>query len=479
MKKRILIFFLLLISVLSIFAAPIRSARLVQQISLQDFYTSCQYTFKFNQAVHYNNFYLSKPNRLVIDFKNTIARSGLNVPTNKSCSVSAVRTAQRSNSWRVVFDLSNNSNPEIHRSIIDNGFIVEFPKVIASTASASSNAKKNIVKKPRQEPAQEKVELQAQHIPNRNKTQSIIKQSEIMDSINSVESNERLSPVIVIIDPGHGGKDPGATGESGVHEKNIVLQISSDLAAYLNNTYGFRAYLTRNNDVYLGLRERLDVARKYKPNLFVAIHADAYLNKDARGASVFALSQRGATSEAARWLAERENASELVGGVSLNDKSHMLRSVLLDLSQTATIGSSMQVGQDILSSLQPNVKLHHRTVEQAAFVVLKSPDISSLLIETGFLSNRYEEDNLKKVSYQKKIAAYIGYGIVNYFQSHPPVGSLLLVKQKKMNTYVVKRGDSLSNIADSYNISVIKLKKYNHLASHSLRAGQVLKIPQA
>jgi N-acetylmuramoyl-L-alanine amidase len=475
MKEKILTFFLLLTSVLSIYAAP---TLMVEPISLQNFYNSCQYIFKFNDAAHYHSFVLSNPNRWVIDFENTISKSGLYAPINKDCPVSRVRTAQRSNSLRIVFDLSYGSSPEIHRSIVDNGFIVEFPKVSSSNVNSIAHSKKNIAKKPTMEKT---VVMQAQRVASKNTSQSVIQQSEISNNINSFISNERLDPVIVLIDPGHGGKDPGATGTSGVHEKYIVLQISKYLAAYLNNTYGFKAYLTRNNDVYLRLRERLSVARKYKPSLFVAIHADAYLNKDARGASVFALSQRGATSEAARWLAERENASELVGGVSLNDKSHMLRSVLLDLSQTATIGSSMQAGQEILSSLQPNVRLHHNTVEQAAFVVLKSPDIPSLLIETGFLSNRYEENNLRNTGYQKRIAAYIGSGIVNYFERHPPSGSLLLVKPKstKSNIYVVKRGDSLSSIADNYNVNIIKLKKYNHLSSHPLRSGQVLKIPQA
>lgn len=236
--------------------------------------------------------------------------------------------------------------------------------------------------------------------------------------------------IIVVVDPGHGGKDPGTTGPNGTHEKNVVLSISKFLAADINKAPGFVAKLTRNADYYITLRGRLAIARKDHADMFIAIHADAFREKSATGASVFALSQHGATSEAARWLAKRENASELMGGVDLNDKSSMLKSVLISLSQTATIRTSLQIGNQVLDQLGQVTHLHHGYhVEQAAFVVLKSPDIPSLLVETGFLSNPQEEARLDKISYRKTIAKAISKGIIQYFRKHPPRGTELAINK--------------------------------------------------
>lgn len=227
-------------------------------------------------------------------------------------------------------------------------------------------------------------------------------------------------PIVIVIDPGHGGADPGAIGPRRIREKDLVLRISYFLGQNINKKHGFRAYLTREGDHYLSLRQRLAIARRYKADMFVAIHADAYKNHRARGASVFALSQRGATSEAARWLAKKENESELMGGVNLADKTELLKSVLINLSQTATIRSSLAIGQNILNYLNSVESLHHQHVEQAAFVVLKSPDIPSLLIETGYISNFQEEKKLLNTVYQKKVAAAIARGIVTYFKKFYP-----------------------------------------------------------
>lgn len=235
-----------------------------------------------------------------------------------------------------------------------------------------------------------------------------------------------LRDIVVVVDPGHGGKDPGATGYHGTHEKNVVLAISRDIQRDINETPGFKAYLTRTGDYFVTLRGRLNIARQDKADMFVAIHADAYRDDSAQGVSVFALSERGATGEAARWLASRENQSELMGGVSLDDKSDMLRSVLINLSQTATVQSSLQIGQDLTQNIGYFAQLHHgHRVEQAAFVVLKSPDIPSLLIETGFISNIYEEARLNNPAYQNRLAQAISQGICEYFKSHPPRGTFL------------------------------------------------------
>lgn len=224
-------------------------------------------------------------------------------------------------------------------------------------------------------------------------------------------------PFTVVIDPGHGGMDPGAVGPSGYQEKNVVLAISKKLQQILQKQ-GYKAVLTRDRDFFIPLRERLAIARRYKPDLFIAVHADASFNgSGANGASVFALSERGATSEMARWLATKENQSELVDGVFVN-KDQMLRSVLLDLSQSHTIGVSLSMGQLMLQKLSSITHLHYARVEQAAFVVLKSPDIPSLLVETGYITNPRQEQQLISPQYQEQLAATMAQGISAYFGHH-------------------------------------------------------------
>ncbi|MDX1901810.1 MAG: N-acetylmuramoyl-L-alanine amidase [Gammaproteobacteria bacterium] len=229
--------------------------------------------------------------------------------------------------------------------------------------------------------------------------------------------------IVVVIDPGHGGKDPGAIGLYGTREKNVVLAISKALANVINQTPNMRAVLTRQGDYFVPLRGRLRLARRGKADLFVAVHADSWLNRRATGASVYALSQHGATSEAARWLAGRENISELAGVNlrELDDQSYLLRSVLIDLEQTATIRDSLHLGRSLLAELDEVTDLRYRHVEQAPFMVLKSPDIPSVLIETGFLSNRAEELRLRDPAYQGKIARAIFAGLQRYIKQYPSV----------------------------------------------------------
>lgn len=234
-----------------------------------------------------------------------------------------------------------------------------------------------------------------------------------------------LRDVIVVIDAGHGGKDPGAAGPRQNVEKRVVLNIALKLKQLIDKQPGMRAVMTRRGDYYVGLRERLNIARKANADIFVSIHADAFNNRNSNGASVYALSPSGATSEAARWLAEKENYSEL-GGVDLSgldDRNGMIRTVLLDLSQTATINAGLQIGDKILQNLNQMTTLHHNKVEQARFVVLKSPDIPSVLVETGFISNPREEFNLTSPAYQDRLSAAIFQGVKRYFWDSPPHGT--------------------------------------------------------
>jgi N-acetylmuramoyl-L-alanine amidase len=229
--------------------------------------------------------------------------------------------------------------------------------------------------------------------------------------------------VIVAVDAGHGGQDPGAIGRGGTREKDVTLAIARALAERINGEPGMRAVLTRNRDEFLVLRDRIGRARIAKADMFISIHADSVANREVSGASVYVLSEHGATSEAARWLADRENASDLMGGVKLDDKDKQLASVLLDLSQTANISSSMIAAQRVLGSLDAVGQVRKSQVQQAGFVVLKSPDIPSMLVETAYISNPQEEVNLRNTRHQTALADAIFNGLHSYFESHPPVGT--------------------------------------------------------
>lgn len=278
---------------------------------------------------------------------------------------------------------------------------------------------------------------------------------------------------VIAIDPGHGGEDPGATGPSGVREKHVVLAIAQRVQRLVSATPGLRAVMVRSGDYYVSLRRRTAIARRHGADLFVSIHADAFPKRSVRGSSVFALSQSGATSEMARWLADKENASDLVGGVSLQDKDELLAKVLLDLSMTQTISDSLNFGSDVLGELRKVGRLHSRRVEQAGFAVLKSPDIPSILVETAFISNPNEERLLNNAAHQRKLAAAIFNGIKRYADSV----QLTATQDSNAPEYVVKSGDTLSHIAQRFNVSLAGLRSANNLAGNHIEAGQKLRIP--
>jgi len=278
--------------------------------------------------------------------------------------------------------------------------------------------------------------------------------------------------LVIAIDAGHGGDDPGAIGRSGTREKDIVLAIARRLAALVEKEPGMRPVLIREGDYYVGLRQRINKARKHKADLFISIHADGFKDQRAHGSSVYVLSQRGASSEMGRWLEAKENAADLAGGVSLDDKDDVLAGVLLDLSQSATMEASFEVAGNMLGELKRLGKTHKSTVQQAAFVVLKSPDIPSMLVETAFISNPAEENRLRDTHHQQALANAMLKGVRDYFDSHPPPGTLLMAQQ-----HVVKRGDTLSDIAQRYQVSLSSLRGYNSLKTDILKVGDTLRIP--
>lgn len=233
--------------------------------------------------------------------------------------------------------------------------------------------------------------------------------------------------IIIAIDPGHGGEDPGAISRSGTQEKDITLAIAQKLKGKIDKEPNMRAALTRDGDYFISLPMRLTKARQLNADLFVSVHADAFIKPHARGSSVFALSERGATSAAARWLAKKENDADLIGGVNLDGKDYYLKQTLLDLSQTATINDSLKLGREVLAEIGDINHLHKNEVEQAGFAVLKSPDIPSILVETAFISNPDEEKRLKDTAYQDKMAEAMLAGIKRYFANNPPLARSKMV----------------------------------------------------
>jgi N-acetylmuramoyl-L-alanine amidase len=263
----------------------------------------------------------------------------------------------------------------------------------------------------------------------------------------------------------------------------VVLKVAQHLDALFDAEPGYRGELVRTGDYYVSLRRRTQIAREKRADLFVSIHADAFNSRQVRGASVYTLSKRGASSETARWLAEKENRSDLIGGVgavSLDDKDDLLAHVLLDLSMDANQSASIEAGEAVLGALGGITRLHKSTLEQAGFVVLKSPDIPSILVEMGYLSNPAEARELKRTGYQKRMARAIFTGLTSTLEAAPPPDTLLAARQStqgKNVKHVIRRGDTLSEIASRYRISAGRLREANGIAGDAIRVGQVLIIP--
>ena len=300
------------------------------------------------------------------------------------------------------------------------------------------------------------------------------------EPVLSVDSLDARRDIIVAIDAGHGGEDPGASGPGNLREKTVVLQIARRLEQQLSGVPGFKPVLIRSGDYYVSLKSRRSKARELRADLLVSIHADAFRQTSARGASVYALSTRGATSTAAKYLAENENAADLVGGVEVAEMDPVLASVLTDLSMTGTLDTSLNLGALILEQIGGVARLHKKQVEQAGFAVLKSPDVPSLLIETGFISNPTESERLSTPAYQDKMARAIRRGIQSWFARQPPPGTLLAWQREQGGREVtVAPGDTLSEIAQQHSVSVASIKTTNGLNRDVIFVGQTLLIPDA
>lgn len=417
---------------------------------------STRLVIDLNKAVEHRLSSLSNPERVVIDIDQSKLTRAISNLDYKQGAIKGIRSANKKhNKLRLVLDLKHKVHPKSFllkpNSKYGYRLVIDLEKV--------SNSKQANVPK-------------------------------IVKSVNS----SRKRDLIVAIDAGHGGEDPGAAGPRGTKEKYVVMKIARKLRDMINKKPGMKAVMIRNGDYYISLRGRTKKARKLNADIFISIHADAFKNPKARGASVFILSSRGASSEAAKWLAKKENEADLVGGVSLDDKDDMLAKMLLDLSQTATIEASSSVANRVLSGLKRVGDTHKNSVERAGFVVLKSPDIPSLLVETGFISNPKEEKLLRSPSYQKKVAGAILVGVEGYFKQYPLPGTIYAkdtpvkpidivnITRKSVNSrlrHKVVRGDTLSAISKRYQVSVTSIKRANKLKNNTLYIGKVLSIPRS
>jgi N-acetylmuramoyl-L-alanine amidase len=416
-------------------AAPVMgqagsAAASVKNIRLSRYNNQTRIVFDLNGPVEHKLFTLHKPERVVIDLKQTrLLNAGL-IEDMHNQLLKGIRTGVRNfNDLRVVLDLKQKSQPRSfllapsgdqgHRLVID----LDDPRA----------------------------------------------------SSKDTPQRQQLRDVIIAIDAGHGGNDPGATGHLGTREKDITLQIARRLEKLIDQQPGMKAAMVRSSDRFMRLRDRIKRAHDKQADLMVSIHADSFPDKRARGASVYALSVSGASSESARLLAENENKVDMLfGNVKLDDKDEMVRQVLLDLSLTGTIQSSLDIGDEVLQQLTRVGRVHKKKVQQAGFAVLKTPNIPALLLETAFISNPREERKLKSPAHQGKLANAILRGVNDYFARKAPPGTWLSQADK---TYTIKSGDTLAEISQRFGTPVSHIRSRNALHDDQLQIGQMLVIP--
>lgn len=468
--------------------------------------------------VDYEIFTLQNPERLVIDIANSSRKASLAKLNLAKTPIIKIRSGIRNKkNLRIVLDLTQPTQYKHfvlgpnkkygHRLVIDlydrapevvKEVPKEAPKVVDKVPEVVDKIPEVVDKVPEVvEKVPEKIEKLPEVVEKApevaDKIQEIVDKVAEEDKEAVVEEKPPVSrsiddvvvepgrKIVIAVDAGHGGMDPGALGPKSIQEKHVVLQISRRISSLLEKDPYFDGILIRENDYYLAHRKRTQIARENRADFFISIHADAFTDARVKGASVYALSNKGATSETARYLAKKENEADLIGGASslkLGGKDDMLAGVLVDLSMNSTLRSSLDAGDYVLRNMGTVARLHKKKVEQASFLVLKSLDIPSLLIETGFISNPSEARLLSNSAYQKKIAKAIYIGLVQYYQDNPPDGTLLATAVSgKTRTYLVAKGDTLSEIAIRYNTSVSRILSYNKLSSSAIHVGQELLIP--
>ena len=430
---------LLLIPIVLLLAAAAQSATTVENIRIWAENGKTRVVLDLSEAVSHSIFTLRGPDRLVVDLKNgRLAESLQNLPKGVG-SVSNIRTGVRANGQlRVVLDLNED---------------------VRSRSFAAG--------------------------PNPQYGDRLVIDLERSGSLQTVRrASEAYRPgrdIVIAVDAGHGGHDPGAIGRGKTREKDVALAVSRELAARINAEHGMKAVMIRSGDYYVDHRRRMEIAHQAGADLFVSIHADAVDDRRANGATVYALSLKGASDEEARLLAERENKSVQVGGVSLDGKDQVLASVLLDLSQNAALSASLDVGSKVIGELSRNVKVRRKSVQQAGLLVLKSPDMPSILVETAYISNPNEEKLLRDKRHQAKLANSILAGVRTYFYNNPPPDTQIAMDVRRSPDRQVRhkiaRGDTISELAERYNVSPSAIRAANKLNNDNIRVGQTLSIP--
>ena len=435
--------FLLIASTLLGLAAFGAQAAQVKGVTLVDSESGTRVVLDLSGTADYKVFTLANPDRLVLDLAGSSLAGGYKAPSPNGV-VAGVRTGKPSdNDLRVVFDLGREVKPRTRMERDGNSarLVLELFTETATVAGKPAPART------------------------------------VQDVIGTGQRK-----LIIAIDAGHGGKDPGAIGPSRKYEKDITLAAARELAAQINADPGMQAFLVRDRDVFIPLDQRYMIAREAQADLFISLHADAAHNRAATGASVYVLSLRGASSEAARWLADQENAADLVGGVELDARDKNLAAVLLDLSQNATMRVSDDVAAEVLASLKQVGKAHKPQIERANFVVLRSPDVPSMLVETGFISNPGEEARLSDPAYRARMATAIVSGVRSYFANQAPPGTWYAAHQGQIGgsrQHVVSRGETLSLIAARHGVPMNTIRAANKLQGDTVRIGERLTIPMA
>ncbi|MEZ8117481.1 N-acetylmuramoyl-L-alanine amidase [Vibrio splendidus] len=456
-SRRLISAVAMMAAVFSILFSSLVSANSLKSLRVWPSPEETRVVIDLKSEADFSYFTLSSPSRLVVDLKHTNLATKLPVVVKDSPVLSKIRKSSPpdKNTYRLVFELKKSSTAELFKLSPTPGgqyghrLVIDLPHGAASKGTTTSKPSKPTVSK----------------------------------NINQVK---RQKDILIVIDPGHGGEDPGSIGPSRKYEKNATLSISRKLAAQLNAVPGIKTRMTRNADYFVNLNRRVAIARENEAHLFISIHADAFTTPQPRGGSVFVLNTRRANTEISRWIENKEKQSELLGGSgaaftgNIDDKN--VNQTLLDLQFSHSQKEGYKLATTILSEMGKVAKLHNSKPINTSLAVLRSPQIPSVLVETGFISNPTEEKLLFQRSHQDKLARAVTKAVVKYLKANPPEGIILSNATSSMGSvsqHKVSRGESLSVIASKYGTSTQTLMKFNNLKSSSLAIGQVLKIPSS